>query len=143
MVNILMKNKMREFKFTYLFNCLIIFCISLGYTLMPAFAYEDCLVTTNGKMTEIRIENHDIIDVYPLITVMNDKNTLIVHPLKTGETRFSVLKNNKDIALFHVKITPDETKIDDVKGYEILTLDGPPEIYEYELDFPPVIQEVK
>ena len=30
---------------------------------LPAYSYEDCLVTTNGKMTEIRIEDHEIIDV--------------------------------------------------------------------------------
>ena len=111
----------------------------LNLITLPAFAYEDCLVVTNGKMTEIRIENHDIIDVYPLITIMNDKNTLIVHPLNTGETRFSVLKNNKEIALFNVKVGEKNTKIDNVKGFEILTLDSPPEIYEYELDLPPVL----
>ena len=111
----------------------IIFCI-------PSFAYEDCLVTTNGKLTEIRIQDHEIIDVYPLITVMNDKNTIIVHPLKTGNTQFSVLKNNKNIVLFNVKVKEESTIIDEVEGFDILTIDGPPQVYEYELDFPPVLE---
>ena len=43
-------------KFVYLMLAIQIFCI-------PAFAYEDCLITTNGKLTEIRIQDHEIIDV--------------------------------------------------------------------------------
>ena len=117
---------------------LIFFLLSL--VSIPAFAYEDCLVTTNGKLTEIRVENHEIIDVYPLITIMNDRNTLFVHPLKSGETGFSVLKNNKDIIYFNVKVNQDKTIIDTVKGFEVLSIDAPPEIYEYELDFPPLLQ---
>ena len=103
----------------------------------PVFAFEDCIITTNGKLTDISIEYNDIIDVYPLITIMNDKNTLIVHPLKIGKTRFCVLKNNKDKVMFNVNVTEEKTTIDNVDGFDILGIDTPPGLYEYELDTPP------
>lgn len=102
-------------------------------------AYQDCLITTNGKLTDISIEDNSMIDVYPLVTLMNDKNTLIVTPLKTGKTRFCVLKNDKEIVMFNVEIMTDKTSIDEVKGFEILTIDKPFED-ELTLDEPPTLK---
>lgn len=102
------------------------------------FAFEDCLIITDGKLSDIKIENNKIIDVYPLITVMNDKNTLMVHPLAVGKTRFCTLKNGKNIAVFTVEVKEDETLIDEIDGFEILPIDEPPEFFDYELDLPPI-----
>lgn len=104
-------------------------------------AFEDCVITTKGKLTDISIEDNTVVNVYPLITLMNDKNTLIVSPLKTGKTRFCVLKNNKEIVMFNISITENHTEIAPVKGFEILTLDNPFE--DFILDKPPLLKEVK
>lgn len=109
---------------------------------IPAYAFEDCLITTNGKLTDISIEHNDIVDVYPFVTIMNEKNTLFVHPLKVGETRVCVLKNGKEKVMFNIKITPDKTEIEDVKGFDILKLDPPPMQDEEELDPPPMLREI-
>lgn len=109
----------------------------LCLVILPAQAFEDCVISTDGKLSDIKIEKNDIVDVYPLITVMNEKNTLIIHPLKEGSTRFSVLKNNKEKFVFNVHITQEKTVIDDVAGFDILQIDSPPEVYDYELDLPP------
>lgn len=108
---------------------------------LPVFAFEDCIIITNGRLTDIKIQQNDIIDVFPLITIMNDKNTLIVHPLKEGSTKFTVIKNNKDKYLFKVNVTAESTVIDEVKGFDIFTVDCPPGAYEYyfELDEPPYL----
>lgn len=117
----------------------IILLFSLIFAASPAFAFEDCIITTNGKLSDISIEHNEIIDVYPLITIMNEKNTLIIHPLKAGKTRFCVLKNNKDKVMFNVNITEEKTTVDEVDGFDILEIDTPPGIYDYELDTPPGI----
>ncbi len=111
-----------------------ILCISI----LPAQAFEDCVVSTDGKLSDISIEQNDIIDVYPLYTVMNEKNTLFVHPLKAGKTRFCVLKNNKEIVMFNVDVTEENTIIDDVDGFDILTIDTPPGTESLLLDPPPL-----
>lgn len=112
--------------------------------IIPTFAYEDCIVTTNGKLTEIKIQNNSVIDVFPLITILNDKNTLIVHPLKTGKTKFSVVKNKKDKYTFNVEVSSESTSISNVEGFDILTIDCPyskkPETVEIEIDEPPVFE---
>lgn len=106
-------------------------------------AREDCIISNSEKLTDIKIEHNDIIDVFPLITIMNEKNTLIVHPLKEGSTRFMVTKGGKEKVVFNVKVEDDKTIIDDVKGFDILTVDCPPGYfeYEYELDEPPMMHD--
>ena len=76
---------------------------------------------------------------------MNEKNTLFVHPLKAGKTRFCVLKNGKQKVMFNVEVTDETTTIGEVDGFEILGLDIPPEVEEAELmrdlPTPPVLRE--
>ena len=99
------------------------------------FAFQDCIIESDGKLTDISIENNTIVDVYPIFTIMNERNTLYVHPLKEGQTRICVLKNGKRKVMFNVQITENETTIDDIEGFDILTIDEPPE--EIDIDEPP------
>lgn len=118
-----------------------LFIIFLLMLLAPVYAYQDCIITTDGKLTDISIEDNKLIDVYPLVTVMNEKNTLIVHPLKLGNTRFCVLKNNKNIVMFNIKVEQDKTQIEDVEGFDILPIDTPNGEVDnetFELDMPPM-----
>lgn len=108
---------------------------------LPTLAFEDYIITTKGKLTDISIEDNTIVDIYPLITIMNDKNTLMVSPLKTGKTRFCVLKNNKEKIMFQIEVLKNKTIIQEVKGFEILSLDKP--IEEIEIDKPPLLKEVE
>lgn len=106
---------------------------------LQALAYEDCIISTNGKLNDIKIQYNDIIDVYPLVTIMNDKNTLIVHPLKQGVTKFSVVKNEKEKLIFDVEVSDEGTIVSQKDGFDILAIDCPPNGYEYsfDLDEPP------
>lgn len=115
---------------------LMVLCISL-----PAFAFEDYILTTNGKLTDIKIQHNDIIDVCPLVTIDNNKNTLIIHPLREGETKFTVLKNKKDKYLFNVKVEKDKTFVEAIEGFGLLTIDNPPQKIDesFVLDEPPKI----
>ena len=99
------------------------------------FAFQDCIIESDGKLTDISIENNTIVDVYPIFTIMNERNTLYIHPLKEGQTRICVLKNVKQKVMFNVQITENETTIDDIEGFDILTIDEPPE--EIDIDEPP------
>ena len=111
------------------------------FSTLQVQAFEDYIIMTNGKLTDISIEDNTIIDVCPLITVMNDKNTLMLSPLKAGKTRFCVLKNNKEKVMFNVEVLEEKTIISESKGFELLSLDDP-EGDKLELDEPPVWKEV-
>lgn len=122
------------------------FLLLLSLIILPAQAFQDCVITTDGKLSDISIEHNDIIDVYPMFTIMNEKNTLFVHPLKEGKTKLCVLKNNKNIVMFNVEVKSDETIINEVDGFEVFSIDTPPEMTndeEFELDTPPTIEEVR
>lgn len=122
------------------------FLLLFSLIILPSQAFQDCVITTDGKLSDISIEQNDIIDVYPMFTIMNEKNILFVHPLKEGKTRLCVLKNNKNIVMFDVEVKPDETIISDEEGFEILSIDTPPEMAndeDFELDSPPTLEEVK
>ena len=120
------------------------FLFLLSLIMLPAQAFQDCVITADGKLSDISIEQNDIIDVYPLFTVMNEKNTLFVHPLKEGKTRLCVLKNNKNIVMFTVEVKPDETIISEAEGFEVFSIDPPPEAEGdiFELDLPPGVNSV-
>jgi len=118
----------------------IFLIILLSAMPVSVFAYQECLITTDGKLSDIKIEHNDIIDVYPLITIMNDKNTLIVHPLKEGSSKFIVTKGGKEKLVFSVNVSKKETIIDQVDGVDIFQIDTPPVMYEYDLDEPPLIK---
>ena len=119
-----------------LFNYSTIILILFNSLILPAHALEDCVIMAQGKLTDIRIEDNTVLNVYPLITIMNDKNTLMVSPLKEGKTNFSVLKNNRERFVFEVEVTKNGTSIKEVKGFDILTIDEP-ETDKFELDEPP------
>lgn len=99
-------------------------------------AFEECIITTNGKLTNICVVDDSIIEINSLITIMNEKNTLMVLPLKVGKTKVSVVKNNKDKIIFNIEVLENKTIIDKVEGFEILALDIPME--GFELDEPPI-----
>ena len=111
----------------------------LSFTTLTVNAYEDCIVINNGKITDISIEDNTIVDVYPLVTVNNNKNTLIFHPLKDGKTRVCALKNNKNIIMFNVEINDLKTIVNAPDGFEVFTLDTPTGEADFTLDSPPII----
>lgn len=130
------------YKYSHLIkNFLLISTLFWAFTL-TADAYEDYLIISNGKLTDISIEDNTVVNVYPIITLMNDKNTLMVTPLKTGKTRVCVLKNNKEIVMFNIEIQQDKTLIDNVNGFDILSLDMPDDD-KTELDEPPKLWGAK
>ncbi len=138
----LKKNNRTKPKKTFVTSFSTIVLILVVNLIMPVQAFEDYIITTNGKLTDISIEDNTIVDVYPLITIMNDKNTLMVSPLKVGKTRVCILKNDKEKIMFHIEVTENKTIIDEVKGFEILALDTPDSEEEFELDEPPMLREI-
>lgn len=125
----------------YLIKFLLIGACFLTFT-SKVNAYEDYLLISNGKLSDISIEDNTVVNVYPIITLMNNKNTLMITPLKTGKTRVCVLKNNKDIVMFNIVVEENKTLIDEVKGFDIFALDTP-DIEQLELDEPPKLWGAK
>ena len=102
--------------------------------ILPAYSFEDVIISSDSRLSDIKIEYNDIINVYPLVTISNDKKVLIIEPLKTGSSRFIVTKDKKEQVVFSVKVNSDETFVNAPEGFDVLPVDIPSEIYEYEFD---------
>ena len=110
---------------------------------LQTYAFEDFIVTTDQKIIGIETEDKAILDVYPITTIMNKKNTLFFHPIKEGQTKVH-LKNEKEKEfIFNIIVSGDTASIENVEGFEIISLDNPPEAFE--IDLPPtnINQEAK
>ena len=116
-----------------------ILIFSIFLTTLSAHAYEDCIITSDGKLTDIKIQDPSVVNIYPVVTVMNEKNTFIIHPLKEGKTSVCVLKEGSNIIDFEVSVKGDETVVEEVDGLEFLTLDEPET--PFELDTPPSVKQ--
>ena len=119
---------------------LIIFFIC--YLTLQANAFEDLILSSNEKMTDIKIENNQIINIHYLTTILNEKDTIFINPINIGETSFSLIKANEKYT-FNVKVDEDETFINNIEGFEIVSLDTPPQILDFEIDPPPVLKKEK
>ena len=112
---------------------LLFFSLLFTFTL-PAYSFEDIIISSSEKITDIKIEFNNIINVYPLITLTNDKKILMVEPLKEGSSRFIVTKDKKEQVVFSVKVEKDKTVVEAPESFEVLPLDIPVDIFEYEFD---------
>ena len=112
------------------------------FSTLQAYSFEDYVISTKGKLSNISVEDNTIVNVHPLITIMNNKNTLFVSPLKVGKTKLYVLKDGKEKVIFNIKVEENKTFINDVEGFEILSLDVPDDLY-FILDEPPILKEIK
>ena len=69
---------------------IFIFLSLFIFSNIQAQAFEDYLIISDSKLVDIRIDNNKIIDVYPLITVMNEKNILVLGEAGYGKTYESI-----------------------------------------------------
>ena len=114
---------------------IFILCFSL-----QAQALEDFIMSTDSKISDIKIKDTSVININPLTTILNEKNTLFITPIKIGETSFSLQKNNK-IFNFNVVVKDNETIISENDEFEIVSLDTHPQILDCEIDTPPVLKK--
>ena len=103
---------------------------------LQTFAFEDCVITTSEKVSEIKVEDDSILNARPLVTIENKKNIIFINPLSVGETKIYITRDNNQKATLEVKITETETIISQEDDFEIISLDMPPEVLE--IDLPPI-----
>lgn len=117
---------------------IIIFLIFL--TSLQAQAFEDFILSADSKISNIKIEDTSIININPLATILNEKNVLFITPQKIGKTSFSLQKNDKTYK-FDVVIKENETIISKNNEFEIISLDTLPQIFDYQIDVPPIFKK--
>lgn len=111
------------------------------FSTLQAQAFEEYILSTKSILSEIKIENQEILNIEPIVTIDNSKNTLFIIPLKEGETSFSFVKDKKEKISFDVKIEGKKAFFSKIEGFDIVAFDEPPIILDCNLDKPPVIKK--
>lgn len=87
---------------------------------------EDYLITTEQSIRLSTVDNSSIVQLNSFFTILNEKNILLLHPLKLGSTSFKIYLNDYSIDFnVSVKSSPVKIKPTNKKDYEIMQLDIP------------------
>lgn len=107
---------------------------------------NDYLIMTEKVVQVFDVSDPDIVSLSPFFTLFNEKNSLLIHPQKTGKTDISIFLN-QGRANFSVNVSDKKSSIDEkpvrMGDFEIMLLDTPPNIQDFDLDLPPSPKEVK
>jgi len=114
--------------------------ISLLLFSNAANAMDNYLLLSDGEISEITTKKDGIIEVSNVVTLTEGNSVAIIKCLKEGHSDFQV-KNGNKVNNFTVNITKKNAKISNNNGYQIVTLDLPPELPP--IDLPPTLKEVK
>lgn len=98
---------------------------------------NDYLVTTEKTIKANEVSNPGILTLSPFFTIYNEKNVLLLHPLKVGKTNITFFVENTKVSYEIVIKQKNATKNADTikKGdFEFVLLDAPPVIEGAEED---------
>lgn len=122
------------------FRKILILCFALATFVKAASATEfkagigqDYLLLSDDKINLTKVDNPEILTLSPFFTIFNEKNVILLHPIKEGKTNIKLFFETHDIeisiSVIKNKIKNNSLKIDNL---EIIELDGPPLIEEIE-----------
>lgn len=110
---------MRKFKTILITTVLMVFSTNLVFA-------ENYIMMSNESITAVECSNCGVICVKPLATLMNEKKTIIITPVKDGSAEFKVKLKNRTLTY---KAVVKDGKIDFTgnRVIKIVPLDLPPE----------------
>lgn len=104
---------------------------------------QDYLITTEQKVDVFEVSNPEILSLSPFFTIFNEKNVLLLHPIKLGKTKFSIVLDTGSTT-FEINVVPKSDKTPThlkLGAFDVMLLDSPPVLEEFEIDIPPQSKE--
>ena len=95
--------------------------------LAPCHAYENYMLMTDKKVTNIKVSNEDVITVKPIVSLNCDGNSMMIIPRSVGRSNLSFCKGKKRIKLW-VIVKANKTCIKKVNGVKVVPMGLPPEL---------------
>jgi len=118
------------------------FCLAAGQ--ISVKLGSDYLIMSDDCVKNTLLSNPEILSLSPFFTIFNEKNTLLLHPMKQGSSDVTILFD-KTYDSFKIQVLPKTSKLPDktvkMDGLEILLLDSMPVHEEFDIDQPPNIKE--
>lgn len=86
---------------------------------------ENYILMSPEAITEVECQG-GVISVKPLTTLMNEKKTMIISPIKNGSTEFKVKLKNRSLS-YRAVVNDGKIEFHGNKVIKIVPLDLPPE----------------
>lgn len=107
---------------------------------------NDYLILTEKIVQTYNVSDPDIATLSPFFTLFNEKNSLLLHTQKIGKTDITIFLN-QDSANFNVNVSNKKNTVDDkpirMGDFEIMLLDAPPFVQDFNIDTPPMSKEAR
>ncbi|HNW26161.1 MAG TPA: pilus assembly protein N-terminal domain-containing protein [Candidatus Gastranaerophilaceae bacterium] len=99
------------------------------------------ILSTQSIVETIAVSDSEIVNVSPFFTIFNEKNVILVQPLKMGKSNLTIFTGKGDVK-FEITVKPS-VKYEELPRlqneiFELLLLDTPPVIDEIKLDEHPI-----
>ena len=105
---------------------------------------SDYLIMSDKCIKNTLLSNPEILTLSPFFTIFNEKNVILIHPLKQGSSDLTVLFD-KNYESFKIQVEPKTSKIPNqtikIGDLEIVLLDSLPQNEDFEIDKPPTIED--
>jgi len=122
-------------------NFLVAFIITLCLAFIPkVFAFDDYLLHTDKPVVKITSSNADIITANVLVTIMNEKDTVIIKSNQVGKAVLTFYFKDETIEI-PVNVKKNKTVFKKHPRLNFIKLDTPPQIFQ--IDLPPNVEGVK
>lgn len=104
----------------------LLLALIIFITPVKAYALQDYLIFSDKPVKSVSVEDKSILRVFPVQTIDNSKQTIILKPIKEGKTSVTI-KTFESQSVLKVKVKKDETLIKDCEGFDFMPADIPSE----------------
>ena len=108
-------------KIKYILAAIVLIC-----GIKPVFA-DSCIMISETSITDIKCKDCGIINVKPLLSLSNEKKSIMVTSLRDGQTELTIKIKNKSCC-YKVTVSNGKLKICGDNKIKILPVDLPPEV---------------
>lgn len=116
--------------------CLILCAIFV----QKVFALDDYVLHTDKPIVKLTTSDANIIVANVLVTIMNEKDTVIIMPKQQGKAVLTFYFKDETIAV-PVSVKKNKTVFKKNPKLNFVKLDVPPQIFQ--IDLPPRVEEFK
>jgi len=117
------------------------FIITLFLAFIPkVFAFDNYLVHTEKPVVKIVSTDSNVIIANILVTIMNEKDTVIVTPRQQGKAVLIFYFKDETIEI-PVKVRKTRTNFKKNPKLDFIKIDAPPQLFQ--IDLPPRAEEIK
>ena len=119
----------------------ISFFITLCFAFIPkVFAFDNYLLHTDKPVKKIISSDSNIITANVLVTVMNEKDTVIITPKHVGKAVLTFYFNDETVEI-PVTVKKGKTVFKRKPKFNFIKIDDPPQLFQ--IDLPPKVEGIK